>query len=620
MREENGVFVFDKKKAPMYGLLTLGLILGPLMYFLAQPELKNTDISLGSKEEEKQAAAKVQIKKPGEVSAEASAGEATGKPGAKKATDPLANIPTASAGAIQSAREGAAEGATPTPASKTEATPAEALKDFGKKAAEKGNGAAANAGLLAQRLATKPEQPTAPPVSASDTSSPAPVASPPRQAPEPNVWEPVRQTSSERFGNSIPMSAPAPEPEPTAWSPPPPPPAPVTPPAPPAPVTPPAPQPVAAPAPTMTAFSTPAPQARPAQPVQMARAVQPPAPARVAPPKPTPKPAAVAKPKAAKTTAVNAFSSVPKNQQGEGQAFGSSIPIQQATPTAAFGSSVPIQQSAPDRPVTSGLIYEREKPPTPPVAENNGTPAQTPVASTPSAGTPDTAMLAAASGQFGGGSAIPAPPAAAGNTLPAETPFGSTATTEASKIGETGPFKPLQQVPGHLITAINTLTGGTVPVVVVTRDGGSFVGVGTINGQLARVDMVFRRYIDAKGKVYAVDALAYSVEGANLTQGVAASIEPVAPTLAIDAAQNGVSALQEALMAALNAKGQSGTKIAVGDGATISSDALPPLWQILAGGVGSTFTMPKNTQSISRVAKVRSNTTMTVIVGLGGEM
>lgn len=86
MREENGVFVFDKKKAPVYGLLTLGLILGPLMYFLSKPELGNTSIKMGGGEEKK-ASAKVEIKKPSEASPEPSVQEASSKPKAKKAAD-----------------------------------------------------------------------------------------------------------------------------------------------------------------------------------------------------------------------------------------------------------------------------------------------------------------------------------------------------------------------------------------------------------------------------------------------------------------------------------------------------------------------------------------------------
>lgn len=107
------------------------------------------------------------------------------------------------------------------------------------------------------------------------------------------------------------------------------------------------------------------------------------------------------------------------------------------------------------------------------------------------------------------------------------------------------------------------------------------------------------------------------MEGQNLTQGVSARIEPIAPTLALDAAQNGANALQGAVKSALTANAGNGPKIAIGDGAAIASNALPPLWQILAGGIGETFALPKATQSISRIAEVDSNTQLTLIVGLG---
>lgn len=267
------------------------------------------------------------------------------------------------------------------------------------------------------------------------------------------------------------------------------------------------------------------------------------------------------------------------------------------------------------RRASSGLIYERQRPETPQASTEA-------VTTTGGAAAPaqaqDAAQGAGEGMTFGGmGSASGDGDVAAQNMVPAETPFGGTATNAASKLGALGPYRNLQQVPVRLVTAVYALTGGSVPVVVVTAEGGSFVGVGTINGQLARVDMTFRRYIDAGGQVFEIDALAYSVEGQNLTQGVPARIEPIAPTLALDAAQNGANALQGAVQSALTANAGNGPKIAIGDGAAIASNALPPLWQILAGGVGETFALPKATQSISRAAKVDSNTQLTLIVGIG---
>ncbi|WP_034359685.1 hypothetical protein [Deinococcus phoenicis] len=205
--------------------------------------------------------------------------------------------------------------------------------------------------------------------------------------------------------------------------------------------------------------------------------------------------------------------------------------------------------------------------------------------------------------------------------LPAETPFGSDAGNPASQIGATGPFTPLQQVPATLLMAISALNGASVPVVAVTADGGSFVGLGTINATLARVDMTFRRYVAADGKIYTVDALAYARETNGLTQGLHADIKPTAPTLALDAAQNSANALNTYVqnLAVAAAKGGQGTSINIGDNLTLSGPSAATLAQTLVGGLGSTFRMPENTQTISRVATVNGGTPMIVIVGMGSE-
>ncbi|GGO37182.1 hypothetical protein [Deinococcus humi] len=201
-----------------------------------------------------------------------------------------------------------------------------------------------------------------------------------------------------------------------------------------------------------------------------------------------------------------------------------------------------------------------------------------------------------------------------------ETPFGSDAVNPPSKIGATGPFTPLQQIPATLLTGIRTPNGGSVPVVAVTAEGGSFVGVATVNAALARVDILFRRYIAPDGNIHQVDALAYARDGNGLTQGIPAAVEVFAPTLALDAAQNSANALntyvQNAAAAAL--KGGSGTTINLGDGNTLSGPSAASLAQTLLGGLGATFKMPENTQSILRVASVKSTAPMIVIAGLGG--
>ncbi|GGO33474.1 hypothetical protein [Deinococcus humi] len=406
---------------------------------------------------------------------------------------------------------------------------------------------------------TKKDIAITPPVVPSPPVSSSPP--PPNNLPANDVYRPVAASPAQSFGNTIPARPAAPQPaalrsEPT--------PAPSSVPEDPTPV---------APAPVATETS-PLPSAAEVAPQPVAQAVP-----RAAAPLP----------------AANLETS-----------FGADI-----NPSAPSGNAAPVAYAPPARRVSSGLIYERERPEPPQTS---------PEAVTSAAASAQSAAPITGEGLTFGGMGTSAPRGGditARNTVPAETPFGGTATNAASKLGALGPYRNLQQVPVRLVTAVYALTGGSVPVVVVTAEGGSFVGVGTINGQLARVDMTFRRYIDAGGQVFEIDALAYSVEGQNLTQGVPARIEPIAPTLALDAAQNGANALQGAVQSALSANAGSGPKIAIGDGAAIASNALPPLWQILAGGVGETFALPKATQSISRAAKVDSNTQLTLMIGIG---
>ncbi|WP_135230563.1 hypothetical protein [Deinococcus fonticola] len=305
------------------------------------------------------------------------------------------------------------------------------------------------------------------------------------------------------------------------------------------------------------------------------------------------------------TTASTRSASATGTGTNTGNTFGNNVP-------APMGLS-PVGTVTPEAPVaqrnraTSGLVYERPRP----APVKAAAPADT-------APEPETASTTAAPSSLGlFGDTSGANNGASSTAGTAEKPFGSDASVPASRLGAVGPFRNLQQIPVRLVTAIHTLTGNSVPVLVVTADGGSFVGVGTINGQLARVDMTFRRYVAPDGAVSDVDALAYTLEGSNLTQGIPANIVPIAPTLGIDMAQNGAAALQGAVQSALENAGKSASQIAIGDGASISANALPPLWQILMGGVSKTFTMPTNTQSVMRAAKVSTNTPMTLIVGIG---
>ena len=273
--------------------------------------------------------------------------------------------------------------------------------------------------------------------------------------------------------------------------------------------------------------------------------------------------------------------------------------------TAQRGAEAP-----PDKAVTSGLVYE---------SEVRAKAAQVKAAQEALTGTPDQGLSAAP------GNAVDAPgvlsfggePASGGlgsQTLQAQTPFGSSATNPSAQIGATGPFGKLEQVSARLVTAISSISGGSVPVIALTSAGGAFIGVATISGVVARVDMTFRRYIAPDGKIYPVDGLAYTQEGPNLTQGLPARIEPYAATLGLDLVQNGASSVQSALQSYLQ-----GLASANGQADTSKFPSLP---EIVGAGIASTFKLPSTNQSIARIAKINTNTSMTIILGLslgGGE-
>jgi hypothetical protein len=305
--------------------------------------------------------------------------------------------------------------------------------------------------------------------------------------------------------------------------------------------------------------------------------------------------------------------------------------MQQTGSAARLEPPAPPTEELPQRlskPVTSGLVFEdAQREATQQVAfreaasgvvQANSAPAPSadqPFGGVESASTqPEmTAMRSGEATASPSGASSAAPPSTA---LPAETPFGGDATNPATTLGATGPFRNLQQVSVKMVTAIYAVGGASVPVLVTTEDGGAFVGVGSVNGLLARVDLSFRRYVDPRGRVYEIDALGYTRAGGNLTQGVPARVQVVAPSLALDAAQNSASALQTAVAGALKSAQSSAPQVAVGDGATVSGPTLPPLWQILGGGLADTFKMPAGSQSIVRVAQIDSHTPLTVLIGL----
>lgn len=578
MRREGKGFVYDKRKAPLYGLAALFFILGPFMYFLSRPPLKAAEAK----------------NPPGSTTTPHEDGNAAPRQAKTRQTEQKSDEPVT----LTNPLTGQPVTSLPTPLATTSRHRGTApvggndnLDAFAREQSRQTPLAPIPVTSIPKTsnttpVAVQPPVVTPPPVAANIPSSPSSAPS----SSASNVYRPVPvNNTAPSFGNSIPVERTAPVASSTASV--------VTPteptPAPPLPVTRTTDNGNGSADSSFGSNSGSGVAVRPTSSMSSPgtassstgqRRVTPPSPAASAPP----------------VTASTVRSS---------PAFGDSI--NQAAPSSLGNLNMPtVAASVPERPVTSGLTYQRRRPETPQQAVAPVAAAPAPANTTPAPGE-GLSFGALGSAEKGVESST--------QTAPAETPFGSSATNQASRLGALGPFKNLQQVPARLVTAVFALTGGSVPVVVVTPDGGSFVGVGTINGQLGRVDMQFRRYIDAGGQVFEIDALAYSVEGNNLTQGVAARIEPIAPTLALDAAQNGVSALQGAVQSSLNAMTSNAPKIAIGDNATIASHALPPLWQILAGGVSQTFTLPKAAQSITRAARVDSNTPMVLILGIGAQ-
>lgn len=562
----DGRWVMDKSKAPWYGITTLLVIGGVLTAIYAMPRLPGTSALAASQ-------------------TSTSTPENTGTDGAQDAS--AAADTAASQEALDQARRELQEFRRQNARRQTGQTePIKPVNQQGEGAtggaapAEPAGRAPGSPEATFKPLAGEDNPPPPPPPPARPVQTPAPAS--------PTLFTPVRKPPT-----------PAPVPSERQY-------------VPPAPAyTPPAPEPVAvnpepvrvAPAPEPPAsfggsptLSNPAAPARRAVPASSTASAGRGAPSPAAPPRQTasaPNTTAAPAPGTATATPPPAATEAAYSQEsGFGELFGGlpvmPPPVDAPPPTentvpgsAAFGNvtgAAPDTSAVPESQFTSGMVYERA---------------------------PKTAA-AAASGAGG---------------LPAETPFGSAAGNPASQIGATGPFTPLQQVPATLVMAISALNGASVPVVAVTADGGSFVGLATINATLARVDVSFRRYVAADGKIYTVDALAYAREPGGLTQGLHADIKPTAPTLALDAAQNSANALNTYVqnLAAAAAKGGQGTSINIGDNLTLSGPSAATLAQTLVGGLGSTFRMPENTQSISRVATVNGGTPMVVIVGMGSE-
>lgn len=194
-------------------------------------------------------------------------------------------------------------------------------------------------------------------------------------------------------------------------------------------------------------------------------------------------------------------------------------------------------------------------------------------------------------------------------TGPAE--FGTTAA--APQVDPDAPkFSPTSQIPAKTLTAIRTAAGVAVPLVVVSNDG-NWIGTATYNAALGRVDMTFNSFVHMKsGKTFPVQALGYQAVGGNLTQGVAASVHPIAPTLGLDLARAGLNSLNVYTQALANA----GTTTTNGSVTTITRQA-PAFVQVLRGELGKLAQLPEDNQTISVVADVPTNTDVIVLFGVG---
>ena len=172
-------------------------------------------------------------------------------------------------------------------------------------------------------------------------------------------------------------------------------------------------------------------------------------------------------------------------------------------------------------------------------------------------------------------------------------------------------FAPTSIVQGKLFSNIRTAAGLVVPVIVLTPDG-NWLGVATYNTRLGRVDMQFSSFVQRKNsKAYPVQASAYQVEkNGTLSEGVSASIHPIAPTLTLDLARAGLNSFNTYTLALQNA---ATTTI---NGSLISTSQQPPsLAQVIRGEVGKVFALPEGNQSIEIVADVVAGSDIRIIYG-----
>lgn len=223
------------------------------------------------------------------------------------------------------------------------------------------------------------------------------------------------------------------------------------------------------------------------------------------------------------------------------------------------------------------------------------------------------------SSQGAGGSLLyqgqPKPPAPspdiagqAGAEATAPGAFAQTPDPDAPK------FAPTSVIQGKLFSNIRTAAGLAVPVIVVSGDG-NWVGVATYNTSLGRVDMRLTSFVLSKnGKSYPVDASAYQKgQNGTLSEGVGASIHPIAPTLAVDLARAGINSLNTYTQTLQN----SGTTSVNGSLITTTRQA-PELVQIVRGEIGKVFALPEGNVSIRIVADVAAGTEVQVVYGVSG--
>jgi hypothetical protein len=204
--------------------------------------------------------------------------------------------------------------------------------------------------------------------------------------------------------------------------------------------------------------------------------------------------------------------------------------------------------------------------------------------------------------------AVTAPdPFSAPQAAPTSAPPATT-TLAPSSIAQTPPGITVgMRIPAKLITTIYTAETATTPVLVQTELG-LWLGRATL-GSSKRVELIFEKMIDPKGTEYAVQALGYDT---NLTQGLACSIELVAPTLATDLLQSSLSGLSTYLSGQLGA----GTTTTTPIGGSTQTRNPPSLLDSILGTIGGIFKLPESNQTIVRVAKVDKDTPLTIVYGV----